>query len=360
MDKEETGNRSYEMSSRERLRALFSGSKPDRVPVIPFAMSYSARVAGISLKDYYLNPEKSFEAQRRAAAMIGYDGGPTYGYASVGGWEFGGEVLLPEEGSACYSPTVLKCPIQTHEDVQRLRIPDPKAAGCYPLMMEFARICRANGLSAPFQAGTPFTFAGNATGPERLMLWMLEAPNIVHMLLEKVTDFLIAAAEWFVGEFGGARCAASASSTIDSNMLISPEQFRTFSLPYICKLHERVLQMGVRSFFVHLCGDHSKNLPIWRDVPLGQPGVVTLGSQVDIAYARQVLGDKCILAGNIDTGALLAEKPEAIVELCRQAIEKGKDSPRGFILMASCELAPGTPIENVMAMIEAARRYGRY
>lgn len=360
MDAKDVGRPSSEMTSRERMRALFSGSKPDRVAVIPFAMSYSARVAGISLRDYYLAPEKCFEAQTRAAAMIGYDGGPIYGYASVGGWEFGGEVLMPEDGSIRYSPTVSKYPIQTYEGVQRLQVPDPSEAGCYPLMMEFAKICRANGFSAPLQIGTPFTFAGNAVGPERLMIWMLEAPDIVHQLLEKVTDFLIAAADWFSAEFGSARCAVSASSTIDSNMLISPGQFRTFSFPYLCKLHESVLRMGARSIFVHLCGDHSKNLPIWKDVPLGEPGVLSLGSQVDIAYARELLEDKCILGGNIDTSALLTEKPEAIIDLCRGALEKGKDSRSGFILMPSCELAPGTPIDNVLAMIEAARKYGRY
>lgn len=347
------------MTSRERMRTLLSGSRPDRVPCIPLIVGYAAKIAGFSLKDIYYDPEKSYKAQILAADLHGYDGSPSYASASFGGWEFGGEIKYPEE-ERFQTPVIIKYPVKTSEDVEKLEIPDSKTAGSIPNSIAFAKISRQHGGSISFQAGTPFTVAGNVIGHERMLYWMIKEPELVHNVLRKVTEFLISVAKYFVDGFGAERCMALDYAPLESNQLISPQQFETFSFPYTLEIHERVLAMGVRSFFSHLCGDHNKNLKLWKEIPFGKPGIISIGTQIDLGDAKEMFGEKHIIAGNVSTGAILQESPEEVMELCRQCIEKGKDSPRGYILMAGCEVPPLSPPVNVHAMVKAAKEYGRY
>ena len=52
--------------------------------------------------------------------------------------------------------------------------------------------------------------------------------------------------------------------------------------------------------------------------------------------------------------------PGEIYELCRQAIEKGKRAPRGYLLMPGCEMAVNTPPDNLYAMKKAIEDFGNY
>jgi uroporphyrinogen-III decarboxylase len=51
---------------------------------------------GYPVAAIYSNPEKSFRAQVWTREQYGYDSEPFYGYASYGGFEFSGEIKLPD------------------------------------------------------------------------------------------------------------------------------------------------------------------------------------------------------------------------------------------------------------------------
>ncbi len=347
------------LTSRQRMRALFTGEPLDRVPCVPFAMAYAAKVSGVGLKDFYTDVEACYSAQRLAAEKHGYEGSPNYGFASFGGAEFGGEVMYPED-ERLQAPMVMKPGLDTYEKVEKLEIPDPRTAGTMPKQLEFARLCKQNKTGIGIQCGTPFTIAGNAIGVENIMLWMLDAPDVVHLALKKVTEFCIRLSELFVEEFGASSCMGAFGATMDSNMLISPNQFAEFSLPYIQQVSAAVSGMGIRSFSAHLCGNHTLNLPHWAKVDFGQPGFISIGSQIDVADAVHHLGERNIIAGNIDTAEIMQESAEHVRGLCKDAIEKGMKGKRGFVLMCGCEVPPQTPPENVATMVEACREFGRY
>jgi hypothetical protein len=95
------------------------------------------------------------------------------------------------------------------------------------------------------------------------------------------------------------------AATTESNQVISPKVFEAFALPYAVELRQKTLAMAARMFTKHVCGDQ-------------------------------------------------------IYELCKQAILKGKDSPRGYILMSGCELAPDTPPYNLYVMKKAVEDFGYY
>ena len=53
------------------------------------------------------------------------------------------------------------------------------------------------------------------------------------------------------------------------------------------------------------------------------------------------------------------ESSDRVRAACRQAIEQGKPGSR-FILSSGCEVPRDTPVENLRAMVEAAREFGAY
>lgn len=83
------------MTPAERMGALMRGEKPDRVPVILFLSGHAAVVCGVPIAHKFNDAEESFRIQTLCAEMYGHDGGPSYAYASAGGWEFGGDIEFP-------------------------------------------------------------------------------------------------------------------------------------------------------------------------------------------------------------------------------------------------------------------------
>jgi len=79
---------------------------------------------------------------------------------------------------------------------------------------------------------------------------------------------------------------------------------------------------------------------------------------VDLAAVKQKIGDTVCLKGNIDLiYVLLKGTPELVGEKVREAICVAAPGG-GFILSTSDSIRDGTPIENVRAYFEAARKYG--
>jgi len=86
---------------------------------------------------------------------------------------------------------------------------------------------------------------------------------------------------------------------------------------------------------------------------MGDPGLCSFGLEIDLATAIERLGSRNVIIGNIDHKVYLSETPEQIYRLCREAIEKGKSAPRGFMLSSGCEIPPETPPYHVYQMHKA-------
>ena len=83
-----------EMSSKQRMDALLAGDPVDHVGLFLFARGFCAKNFGISLMDFYANPQKSLEAQVWMSQMYGQDENTKFGFASSAAWDFGGEVKM--------------------------------------------------------------------------------------------------------------------------------------------------------------------------------------------------------------------------------------------------------------------------
>jgi uroporphyrinogen decarboxylase len=347
------------MSSPERMAALMQGERPDRVPVVPFLFGHCAVVCGEPIARVFEDAEQSFRCQSLCQEMYGYDGGPLYAYASAGGWEFGGDVEFPVKKYSG-ATVVTRTPVQTEDDVHALTVPDDVTkAGALPIALGLARRQAEHGMPVTLQIGAPLTWAGSVIGEERMMTWLIRRPELVHAVLEKVSDFLIKVAEHYVTEFGAEKLMAFHGAATETNMLISPKQFETFVLPYLQKINARALELGIGTFFIHICGEQNKNLKFWQQVPMTKQTIVSFGREVDLAAATEAFPEQ-IVAGNVDPTLIQEGKPEEVLAQARECIETAKHHRGGYVLMAGCDVPPHAPPVNVFQLVKAAREYGRY
>jgi len=352
-------SRKQNMTPRERVSALLSGQLIDRVPVFQFALGFCARNVGYPIATAYDNPERSLQAQLWTQEMYGYDSSPFYGYASYGSWEFGGQVEFPSS-ELQQAPTIPYYPVQSEEDVETLELPDVTKAGMLPLAMQFSKLQERLGLPIIVVVGGPFTIAGNICGVEKLCRWMIKRPEVAHRLIQLASDHILDVVQHWVETFGAEQVTPHIWEPLASNQMISPEQFENFVFPYQKKLHQKILTKGVKDMLCHICGEQNLNLQHWEQIPMGNPGIVSFGHEVDLATAIRHFGDKCIIAGNIEPQVLQDGTPQQVYELSKQCIEKAKNAPRGYVLMTGCELPPMAPPYNVYMMMKAVNDFGWY
>ena len=347
------------MTTSDRLIALLEGKPLDRVPFFSFTLGFCARNVGYPISSIYNDPEKSMLAQIYTRNQYEYDSYPFYGYASYGGWEFGGEIKLPEREYE-QAPSHGRFAVVAEPDVEKLSLPDVKKAGMLPLAMQFSRLQISHGFAPSLVVGGPFTIAGNICAVATLCRWLIKKPELVHRILRLATDHLLEVVGYWIDTFGKDRVHVQIWEPLATNQIISPKQFETYVLPYQIELHEKIITMGIASILCHICGEQNANLPFWGRVPMGNAGIISIGKEIDIAKAIELFGKNYVIAGNIEPALLQTGTPEEIYECCRQAIEKGKRAPRGFALMQGCEVPVDTPPYNFFVMKKAVEDFGEY
>jgi len=140
--------------------------------------------------------------------------------------------------------------------------------------------------------------------------------------------------------------------------LISPKFFKQYELPHL----ERIVQIAHRHHIPVLKHSDGNLYPILDDIcnsgidglhPI-EPGPMNL-SDVKDRYGRRI----CLL-GNVDCKYVLPygneEDVRNDVRRCIDAAAKGG----GFVLTSSNSIHANVKVENVYAMVDEARKYGKY
>lgn len=348
----------------ERFNSLLAGKRIDRVPVWLWGGSsgFTARIVGYTLNVTETEPEKSFLAQLWAAEMYGSDNIPisSFGGACRDAWAFGGQIKMPS-GEFEQAPSIIRYIIESEQDARQVKVPvDIKTVGGIPLDMQFSRLQEKHGLPITVFCSSPIEVVRGLCSIDRLCRWMIREPELVHYLLGLSLDYSLSVVRYWAQSFDPQRILVFTAVPTTSNQVISPKMFEKFVLPYQKNLHENILKLGIKHIYCHICGEQNRNLPYWIQIPMGSPGILSFGREVDLTTAIHHFGDNCIIAGNIDPATLQNGTPQQIYDQCREAIDKSKYAPRGFILMPGCGLPPAAPPYNVYMMRKAAEDFGQY
>jgi uroporphyrinogen decarboxylase len=275
-------------------------------------------------------------------------------------WAFGGEIKWPT-GEYSQAPSCIRFPVVSEDDASTLKLPqDVRTAGPIPLYMQFAKLQERFGVPIWVKFSSPLETVNALCGMGMMSRWLIKKPKLIHRLLQIATDYSAEVVQYWVDTFAPEHLIGLTGAPVTSNQVISPKHFETFVFPYQKILHDKILGMGIKHIFCHICGDQNLNLPYWAQIPMGNPGIVSFGHEVDLTTAAKYFGDRCIVAGNVEPAVIQTGTHEQVYELAKNAIEKAKYAPRGFILTPGCGLPPLAPPYNVFTLKKAADDFGRY
>jgi uroporphyrinogen-III decarboxylase len=107
---------------------------------------------------------------------------------------------------------------------------------------------------------------------------------------------------------------------------------------------------------LHCDGDWTPNLPYLTELPKGKC-ILDLDDSTNIFTAKEILGDKMCIAGNLHEALFAFGTPQKVKEYCKKLINIVGEGG-GFILKG--EPPHEAKPENVRAMIETAKTFGIY
>jgi uroporphyrinogen decarboxylase len=336
-----------------RLRIALDHEEPDQIPVfLNVNGPYISTFAGIEPYDYYHSPELMLESQlalrERWWGLTGVF--PDMSIAPEPS-ALGAEIQWTADGT----PWVIPC-IKDEEDVERLEIPDVENAGYMTKALESYRyMAEQVGAEVPVTFGTthsPWGVAALMRGTSEFMADVIMNPDLVRKLLRKTTDLGLM---WLRTMEESVPPGTFRRILIwdDLASFVSLNHFRDFILPVYEELYSAF--PGCERWY-HNDADATNILE-----GLAEAGIVCfhLGDEVDMAVAKQQVGDRISLMGNVPPLKVLRNgTPEDVDSSVKEIIEKaGKGG--GLIIAPGGYMDEGTSEENIEAMIEATERYGR-
>ncbi|MEI6100711.1 MAG: uroporphyrinogen decarboxylase family protein [Eubacteriales bacterium] len=340
-----------DMTPKERLQAISENRLYDRIPH-GFALGeVAARLTGIKVSEFHLDAKKQIEASVAAYRHYGLD--------AVGAFIMvqeiiGSDVVYPDQ-----STPIIRRPLSLDDEkLQHLHLDDPKN---HPKLQVFWQVLEGLlaevGDEAPIAVGIegPFSTLGRAVGTSPLLISLIRKdPEYVHHLLENVLNVEIA----IVNSLEGYGVAFGIFDPVASGTLIKAEQYRTFAKPYQKRLFDAMTRVSGQKPQCHMCGNTSK---ILRDIVETGAGMVSVDNMMDLSYVKQVLGKDAVLVGNVSpTDTMLLGTPKDVENDLRGCLKKAWDAPGGYIPSFGCALPIDTPPENIDALFNALRRYGKY
>lgn len=378
------------MEGRERLITVMKGEIPDRVPVSPFVqeefLSYFYpddnvdRVkSAVNCAEYF-----DFEVMTRHRLFSDY---PHFLCKSFPNWEVSFKNYR-ESGNyyevfqiktplktlkqiearpdsayiTSYMPTTIKCLIEDESDlesfVKYMPAIDTKTVNEMRDFASWAKKYIGNrGVSAPWGLSV-YNLAARLRNIEKLLIDPYINEDFYVEFMNKLTEICI---EYNCELANANKDVISYTGNIANSGLIGKDFFNSFILPYEKKVVNAIHQAGSFTLY-HNCG----RAEILQDsyIEMGMTAWETISEEPrgdnDLARAKRNIGDKITLVGNLDQIDFLKKATtDEVYEKVEKMMEIAKPKGR-YIFSCSDFLERGTPIENVKAMIDAAKLFGRY
>ncbi len=342
-----------EMTPKERMTAFASGKEIDRIPCMPLIGDHACRLIGVPVSRYSQSAKLMAEAHIKSFNTYHTDSvgvGPSlFGIAEA----MGTRLTYPYDGI----PYVSEPALSDWKDFTKLAPVNPYRDGRLPLFLEtLQRINDSIGeqVGIGSSVGGPFTAAASLRGTECFLKDLRKNPEMVHRLLELVTESALS----YIDAVCDLGLKPSLADPIASGSLISAKQFREFAKPYLKIYADRIKERCGSGPTLHICGNSSR---IWPDMVDVGATILSLDNIVDLEDAKKEVGDRVCLSGNvkpIDT--IMKGNRQEIYAESKECLRKAHNNPKGFILSSGCGIAIDTPPENIIAFMDAARIYGKY
>ena len=195
----------------------------------------------------------------------------------------------------------------------------------------------------------PFSLAARLLDVSEIMIDCYDDPDMVHLVMDKATQFLI--------EYAKAYKAAGANGIVLAEPvsgLLSPSLEEEFSAPYVKRIVDAI-QDDEFALIYHNCGDNTPRM-VDSFLTFGA-AAYHFGNAVNMKDMLDKFPSDVLVMGNLDpAGVLRMGTPETVREATLEIMEKCCVYPN-FVISSGCDIPPMTPWKNIDAFFEAVKEY---
>ena len=352
------------MTPRERWKAVLSGKRPDHVPC-----DYS----GTDEVTQRLLTELRCDSERQLWERLGVDKciqltpkhpqakEDTWHMQSLWSvWHIGVRTVAYGDGLGVYEESISNplAGAESAADVEQFDWPDP-AAWDFSQMQASCEEWRDYPLSGGCYE--PFYLYCHLRGREQAMADLVVNPAIAEAALERIFYIHKAVIGRALEECRGMIDLIYVAEDLGSqeSLLMSPQCFRRFLKPNMVKMIELAHSFGAKTFH-HDDGAIRPLLPELIDMGIDILNPVQWRCRgMDREGLARDFGAAVVFHGAVDNQWTLpfgtpAEVRQQVVENIR-ILAKGK----GYIVAPCHNIQPNTPTENILALYDAVREFGR-
>ena len=352
------------MNKRERILTAINGGMPDRVPVFDFLEG--KRIFKEVLGRKINSP--SAKDITECSIKLGFDA-IVVEYGGFFNMEEGvgiGETYTDEWG-VTYKNTGVSWPLDSPighpvNDLKDLelwlkKIPDPNLPSRLDNVKDAFEISN-NEVAIIGGVIGPLTHSILILGFEGLMTKILYEPDFVEEVFKISRDYYSIAIDKLI-ESGVDVILVADDLGFNLGLFASPELYIKHFFPYLFDLFDKSKKNDIP---VMLHADGNLNVILDDLVSAGISALhpIERKSNMDIEKIRKRYGKKLCLIGNINASTTLVNGPiDKIINEVKHTINiAGRDG--AYILASDSDYHDGIPPKNFIAMIEAAKKYGKY
>jgi uroporphyrinogen decarboxylase len=235
--------------------------------------------------------------------------------------------------------------------------PDPRAPGRTRSVEQALEVTQGR-IALAVAVGGPFSRAWQIAGMDRFMLLCYDAPEVVDHLAEVCTDYGIVTGKRAI-QTGADAVIIADDLGHKTGPFLSLKHFRRFILPHLRREVAELKKLSV-PVLLHTDGDVNAYLEDLVDTDIDGLNPLQRTAGMDLASVKVKYGNRISLVGNIDASRTLpygtaAQIEQEVIEALRVAAPGGR-----YVLSTDHSLHGGIPVPNIITMIEAAHRFGRY
>jgi len=384
------------MTAYERLELAWNLKEADRVPVAPINCYIFPWIGGITIREMFLEPDKLVKATIKAREILG--GGDnvdpnitTLNHLSMfgrAGWD---QATLdwriwddfPPKGNL---PSLYEKPIlEDYDDVMKRgfsttlynkklskQLFSRSIDDFLYYEYEYPKIYSAAWCKFVEEQQIPLLMGGRACHPLDMLQYYRGISNLTRDIFER-PEKVIEICEWFVeyettlamrdamvmgaGEVPGAEIIFFINGGPPG---MSPRIFDKIFWPIAKKMIDIFVKRGFK-VHCHWDNDLTPHLNTMSHMADGLPkGKILLDlEKTNMKKAKEILGDKVCLFGNVPSTLLVYGTPQEVEKYCIKLIEDCAPGG-GYVLSTECEAPWDSKPENVKAICDAAVKHGQY
>ena len=322
---------------------MISTEHKKALPILSFP---SLSLMGITVRELISSSDRQAEGMKLVADRVPSAASVSLMDLSVEAECFGATIRVSDEEV----PTVTGRLIHDEDEAEALEVPSVGTARS-GLYVDAIRKATALIDDRPVLAGIigPFSLAARLLDVTEIMMDCYDEPDMVHIVLEKCTAFLIEYAKAY--KEAGANCIMMAEPV---SGLLSPALEEEFSSPYVKQIADAV-QDDHFVVIYHNCGDNTPRMT--ESILSTGCAAYHFGNSIDMADMMTKFPTDTVVMGNVDPAGVLRQGTPDTVREATIAVMSKCCAYLNFVISSGCDIPPATPWENIDAFFDAVDAY---